>query len=422
MSDPTAGTIRLDRVSLTYPVYKRLVLDRLREVLGALFPSMRPASKCVLDDVSLSVLPGEIVGLVGANGAGKTTLLKVIAGLIASTVGAVQVQGKVMALLATGVGFRGNLTGRENAYYGGLLLGLRRTQVDELIDAIFEFSGLGAAFDQPYFTYSSGMRSRLGFALATSVPTDIIILDETLATGDHRFVSRCYKKIQELRCSGRTIIFVSHNLGEIARLTQRVLVLDQGRLVYDGATSAGLAFYEDQLVCNKENPIQSVIGSIVVEMAFESARNQRMNHLIIGADANMHLKIISENHLGPCFVFIKIIETESNRLVTYVTRNRYPSLLDETTGEDDNISISAGLTQLDWYFPEWVLGEGNYQCDVYVGPPTVEGGPMSLEGSFWRNVCTIHSTYANPRLRGANAVLELPATTAVVKGVGCDEG
>ncbi|NOT96546.1 MAG: ABC transporter ATP-binding protein, partial [Nitrospira sp.] len=193
------------------------------------------------------IQPGETVALVGRNGAGKTSLLKVISGLLSPTSGNVHVTGRLMALLAMGIGFRSAFTGRENLLYCGLLLGLEKRQILELVPEIIRFSELEAAIDQPFFTYSSGMKSRLAFALAAAVPADIVILDETLAVGDSKFVTKCYKRLREIEKSGKTIVMVSHQLGEIARLASRVVVLDSGKIVHDGTVLDGLRVYEEVL-------------------------------------------------------------------------------------------------------------------------------------------------------------------------------
>src|SRR6266540_6408104 len=146
------GAIQVDKLALEYPLYRNLVLDRFRALLGSVLPAVKPASHRVLDQISLTINPGEIVGIVGLNGAGKTSLLKVIAGLVSPTEGIVHAGGRVMALLAMGVGFRSTFTGRENLLIGGLLHGLETCDIEDQIPEIAEFSELGEALDQPYFT------------------------------------------------------------------------------------------------------------------------------------------------------------------------------------------------------------------------------------------------------------------------------
>ena len=165
-------------------------------------------------------------------GAGKTTLLKIIAGLINPDEGSVATNGKVMTLLSLGIGFKPNLTGRENIKYGAIMLKANMKNFKSLEDQIILFSELGSSIDQPFFTYSSGMKARLGFSLATHIKADIVILDETLASGDRSFVNKCYTKINELMKSETTVLFVSHNVGEVARLTEESILIDQGKLLF----------------------------------------------------------------------------------------------------------------------------------------------------------------------------------------------
>ena len=410
------GEIRIDKVSVDYPLYRRLVLDRMREVLGALFPSLKPPTKRVLNDIDLVIEPGEIVGLIGVNGAGKTTLLKVISSLISPTAGTVAVGGKVMALLAMGLGFRSNFTGRENVYYGGLLMGMSRSAVDLAIDGIVEFAELGEAFDQPYFTYSSGMRARLGFALATAVPADIVILDETLATGDRKFVARCYKRIQDIRRSGRTILFVSHNLGEVARMTERVILLDQGKAVFDGPTGDGLAQYEEILSARSETPVSATLAGINVELSLLNEDGQPSSLVHIGAPASLRLIVETEKNIGDVWIYIRVAELETDHLVCYIIKDR--ALLENFDAADYNVSLAKGKTEIIWSLPHWVAGEGQYLFDVYIGPPVDARSPDVSGGRSWRRALLATAVYFNPYLKGAGALLEMPINDVTVRQLG----
>lgn len=413
-----AGAIRLEEVCLDYPIYERLVWDRLREIVSPLIPAFRPPAKRVLDSISLAVEPGELVGLLGCNGAGKTTLLKLVSGLIPPDTGQVSVGGRVMALLAMGTGFRANFTGRENIYYGGLLLGLPRAQMDGLIDAIAAFADLGPALDQPYFTYSSGMRARLGFALATSVPADVVILDETLATGDSRFVARCYRRIQEICDLGRTILFVSHNLGEVARMTRRVVVLEGGRVVFDGPTAEGITRYEQLQQRRDDQPTRENLAGVEVDLALLTNNGERPSLLEIGSPVKLRLTISSEQDLGPCFVYLRVADVETDRLVTYLMKERFTSLQEQFEEVDNNVPVPAGLTEIVWHLPNWLAGEGRYLFDVYIGPPVDCRNPDISRGRLWRRQLVQNAVYANPFLKGAAAVLEMPVTAVDIRHAG----
>jgi len=181
-----------------------------------------------LREVSFGVNRGEAFGVIGRNGSGKSTLLKIISGILKPTSGTISVNGRIAALIELGAGFHPEITGRENIYINGIMLGLTRRDIDERFDRIVEFSGIGDFLDQPVKTYSSGMYVRLGFAVAVHVDPDILLIDEVLAVGDEEFSARCIAKIQEMKLRGVTLIFVTHQLDQVRNLCDRALWLDHG--------------------------------------------------------------------------------------------------------------------------------------------------------------------------------------------------
>ncbi len=189
-----------------------------------------------LRDVSLELLRGRMVGIIGSNGSGKSTLLKLVGGILKPTSGSIQVAGRVSALIELGAGFHPEFTGRENVYVNGILLGLSRAEIRERFDEIVAFAGLDAFIDNPVKTYSSGMYMRLGFAIAVTVDPDILLIDEVLAVGDEAFQHRCVGKIQEFKARGKTIVLVTHDLGSVERLCDEAVWLHEGRLMAQGGT------------------------------------------------------------------------------------------------------------------------------------------------------------------------------------------
>ncbi|MFB5620325.1 MAG: polysaccharide ABC transporter ATP-binding protein [Nitrosopumilus sp.] len=409
------GEIILNNVVLEYPIYNRIVFDRLREGIGLIWPAIRPRAKKVLDNINLHIKPGEIVGFVGINGAGKTTLLKVISGMVRPNSGNVNVNGKVIALLAMGMGFRHNLTGRENLKFGGLMLGLNFRQINQLMDEIVEFSGLGNDIDQPYFTYSSGMKARLGFSLATSIPGEIIILDESLATGDQRFAIKCYQRLREILSSGKTIIFVSHNLGEVARLTSRVVVLDGGKVCFNGDASQGIAVY-DKILLDKVVSSETSLSfheNVSIDISLQDSDGNSLNKIHIGQKVKIKLKVQSEIDLGKSFIYLRLSDQVSSQFVSYFMINRWDALKIIGT-HDQNITINKGVTYIEWVIPHWISGEGSYYFDVYLGP---EIDPLHTDlskGRNWRSALKFLVTSNNPVMRGGNCLLEFPIETASV--------
>lgn len=197
-----------------------------------------------VNDVSFDVRRGEVVGLLGPNGSGKTTLLKMIAGLLAVDEGAITVKGKITALLALGIGIHPEFTGAENIYYNGILLGMTPEEIKKKTPEIIEFSELGDFIEQPFRTYSSGMKARLLFAISMAIEPDVLIVDEALATGDTYFVQKCSQRIREICESGATILFVSHNVIQIRDLCDRVLLMDHGKIIDSGDPEKMIAKYQ----------------------------------------------------------------------------------------------------------------------------------------------------------------------------------
>jgi lipopolysaccharide transport system ATP-binding protein len=196
-----------------------------------------------LRDVSLSVERGEVLGIIGHNGAGKSTILKLLSGVLRPTCGSIAVSGRLSALIEIGAGFHPDLTGRENIYLNGTILGMSRAEITGRFDAIVDFSGLEEFLDTPVKRYSTGMYARLGFAVAAHVDPEILIVDEVLSVGDYAFQNKCLARMKEIIRGGAAVLFVSHNLNAVAGLCSRALLLDHGRVVQQGPTQDVLHTY-----------------------------------------------------------------------------------------------------------------------------------------------------------------------------------
>ena len=234
----------------SYRALRDTLADLVRAPLRALTRSgtgRREAETIwALRDVSFEVGHGEVVGIIGRNGAGKSTLLKVLSRITEPTAGRAEVHGRVGSLLEVGTGFHPELTGRENIYLNGAILGMRKAEIDRNFDEIVAFAELERFLDTPVKHYSSGMYMRLAFAVAAHLEPEILLVDEVLAVGDLAFQSKCLKKMQDVSAAGRTVLFVSHNMGAIQRLCQRSLLLDEGRLIADGPTDEVIHVYVAQ--------------------------------------------------------------------------------------------------------------------------------------------------------------------------------
>ncbi|MBI4637603.1 MAG: ABC transporter ATP-binding protein [Candidatus Rokubacteria bacterium] len=198
-----------------------------------------------LRDVSLSVRPGEALGLIGRNGSGKSTLLKIIAGIYPPTSGRVRLAdgSRVGTIIELGVGFNGELTGKENIRLGASIHGLSRREIDALYPTVVDFSELHALMDVPFKNYSSGMQARLGFALAVNLEPDVMLVDEILAVGDEAFQRKCIARMERFRAEGKTIVFVSHVPETVKRICDRACILDHGALVFEGTPAEALDVY-----------------------------------------------------------------------------------------------------------------------------------------------------------------------------------
>lgn len=201
-----------------------------------------------VDEVSFTVQQGESVGVMGLNGSGKSTLLKLISGVMRPDSGTVRTRGRVAGLIATGAGFQPMLSGRDNLWLNAAILGMSEAETRRKFDEIVEFADLGKFLDTPVAYYSSGMKARLGFAVAINVDADVFIADEALAVGDQPFKRKCKRRMREIRKEGTTIFFVSHSAGAVRNLCDRVLVMEKGRLGFDGAVDEGIKYlhYDEQ--------------------------------------------------------------------------------------------------------------------------------------------------------------------------------
>ncbi len=248
MRDFVAGTVVLDRVSKRYRLG---TLGTLRGALQAMSSRRASAERSrdlwALEDVSFRIEPGESLGLIGPNGAGKTTALRLLSYITRPTTGRVSVGGRVSALIELGAGFHPELTGRENIFLNGAILGLSRRQVQSKLDEIVAFSGLERFVDTPVKRYSSGMYVRLGFAVAAHVHPNVLLVDEVLAVGDASFRHRCLEHMRSLRDGGTTVVFVSHNMHQVRSMCHKALLLTGGRVAAKGTTAAVIADYEKWL-------------------------------------------------------------------------------------------------------------------------------------------------------------------------------
>ncbi len=220
--------------------FRELVMGMIRRPFGR---DREGEHVWALTDVSFDVAPGEVLGIIGKNGAGKSTLLKILTGITEPTTGQVTLRGRVASLLEVGTGFHGELTGRENIFLNGSILGMTRAEIRRKFDEIVAFSGVEKFLDTPVKRYSSGMYMRLAFSVAAHLEQEILLVDEVLAVGDAEFQKKCLGKMDEVARAGRTVLFVSHNLGAVRKLCSRAILLQGGRSAFDGPAHEAIQRY-----------------------------------------------------------------------------------------------------------------------------------------------------------------------------------
>jgi len=330
-----------------------------------------------LRDVTLDISAGHTVGLIGPNGSGKSTLLKILTGILRPSSGLVDVRGRVSSLLELGAGFNGELSGRDNVYLNASLLGLSRKETDALFDAIVSFAELEDFIDNPVKHYSSGMYVRLGFAVAVHVDPDILLVDEVLAVGDEAFAKKCLDKIAEFQQEGRTILFVTHSLDLVDQICDRGIVLDHGRVVFDGdpqfATGtlrALLGTTTKDSVAPEETDAGLVFGDITVGARPGAAKGEFAG----GDPVTVRTELTVSAALAPRVGEVVVVIMGAGDYPIWVMR----------AGPDDLPTGAPGAWTLDFAVDACPLLHGAFQVAVAVND--VDGntiGVVRSKDAFW---------------------------------------
>ena len=252
--------VRINDITKIYKLYDKPI-DRLKESLSISKKKFH-REHYALRNISFDVKKGESVGIIGTNGSGKSTLLKIITGVLTDSTGNIEVKGRISALLELGAGFNMEYTGIENIYLNGTMMGYTKEEISKKINEILDFADIGDFVNQPVKTYSSGMFVRLAFAVAINIDPEILIVDEALSVGDVFFQAKCYKKFQEFRDTGKTIIFVSHDLSSVSKYCDKVVLLNKGEFVEEGEPKKIIDLYKkilvNQLEQHKEKEIEII--------------------------------------------------------------------------------------------------------------------------------------------------------------------
>lgn len=270
-----------------YTALRDVLVDKVKSVAKGKFSSGTKETFLALDDVSFSVQAGDRVGIIGRNGAGKSTLLKVLSRIVAPTKGRITLDGRVASLLEVGTGFHPELSGRENVYLNGAILGMNKSEIARKFDEIVAFAEVEQFLDTPVKRYSSGMYVRLAFAVAAHLEPEILIVDEVLAVGDAQFQKKCLGRMREVAGEGRTILFVSHNMEAVQRLCNKGILLNKGRMVMEGEINAVTnkylqTFTEGQAWYDFQEPKESNVECFVTRMQVEDTSGKPVHEVRIG--------------------------------------------------------------------------------------------------------------------------------------------
>ncbi len=356
--------IELQNIGKTYTAYAHGI-DRLIEIVTH---KPRHQAFIALHPLSLTISTGQVIGIVGDNGAGKSTLLKIISGTLQPTGDSCEVKGRVAALLELGSGFHPEMTGRENVYLNGSMMGLSPNEVENVYEDIVEFAGIQDFMDQPVKTYSSGMFMRLAFAVATCVDPDILIIDEALSVGDGTFARKSFDRIMQFRQADKTILFCSHSLYQVESICDRVIWLDKGKVRMDG----------------KPNEVISAYNQFTLQVDdSEVPENQQLQQpsAIEGTASLNEIKVLVDGMTGES---LDILSTKSELCIS-VSFSSDPKLKPPSIGvvltSEDNRVIASSSTQNDKFiinrdqrgnasvrlhFPKLPLLRGEYQIIVYL--------------------------------------------------------
>lgn len=316
--DTREVAIEVRKLNKVYKLYDK-PSDRFKEALRLTKKEYK--QHYALQNVDMSIYKGETVGIIGTNGSGKSTILKIITGVLHPTSGQVQVNGRISALLELGAGFDMEYNGIENVYLNGTMIGFSEEEIKAKLPQILEFADIGDYVYQPVKTYSSGMFVRLAFAVAINIDPDILIVDEALSVGDVFFQAKCYRKFEEFKAKGKTIVFVSHDLSSISRYCDRVYLLNQGELLGEGTPKRMIDAYKQVLVGQYEENSQAHVSegeagqnpelleygthqAEILEVYIQDERGIRANAILKGSVFSIHMKVAFYEHIpAPIFAY-----------------------------------------------------------------------------------------------------------------------
>lgn len=339
-----------------------------------------------LKDINFKVEQGDVVGIIGRNGAGKSTLLKLLSRVTAPTTGTIRAKGRIASLLEVGTGFHPEMTGRENIYMNGAIMGMTRAEITRKLDEIVDFSGCERYLDTPVKRYSSGMTVRLGFAIAAHLEPEILVVDEVLAVGDAEFQKKAIGKMQNVsRGEGRTVLFVSHNMGAVKNLCKRGIVLNQGQVAFDGGVEEAVEYYMESSVRNSKRKVlinnrDHRDGVLSKELEFIEAEmlNSDMENLATNEPIKLKLHIKKNNKSIQKFTIgAHIISMDGQCVATTIS----PTLV---CPEQNSFFVNLAIKNHN-------LAQGNYKIYFNIGLKEATSGTIDYD--IIKNVLYCHISY-----------------------------
>jgi ABC-type polysaccharide/polyol phosphate transport system ATPase subunit len=354
----------------------------------ARFANLRPRYKdfWAVHDVSFAVGHGEALGIIGHNGAGKSTILKLVSSITAPTRGEIRIRGRLAALIEVGSGFHPELTGRENIYLSGSILGMRRRDISASLDRIIEFAGVRDFIDTPVKRYSSGMYVRLGFAIAAHLNPDVLLLDEVLAVGDASFQAKCLERIGELKEAGTTIVFISHDLGAVERLCDRVLLMQHGTLAAEGNPRHVIAEYERVATPfvprepPKESAWQLPRTVRVVGLEFYNAAGRKTTTFRTGDPVTARVSYAAREHVADAEFELYFLSQDSQIQCQVTSKFSLPHFAVSPGEGIIEFSIDALGLQPGRYFIDTTIVENDWQARC----ATIRVDPgVAVRGNFY---------------------------------------
>lgn len=386
------STVALEMDHVFKKFKKGEIYDCLRDLMPALFGKMLKGSTAnslgesefwATQDVSFQVNRGEALGIIGSNGAGKSTILKLLCGIMKPTKGEIRVNGKLSALIEVGAGFHGDLTGRENVFLNGTILGMKKEQIKRRFDEIVEFSGLGDFIDTPVKRYSSGMYARLGFSVAAHVDPEILIVDEVLSVGDVAFQNKCMEKMRTIVNDGVAVIFVSHNVKAVAELCHRAILLDHGKILYEGASNTAAKNYLDIGRLRESSGEEVFISNTL----FRGENGEKLQFQS-GVKAFFEVEITAKNACEEIEICMGVLDDDSQRIFFTSSNMLNNNKISLTNGESRkcrfelNLHLAPGTYHIGTQIIQRNLGKKLDTClsaaTIYVVSDMEFGGVVNL--------------------------------------------